>query len=253
MSVLIVNYHRTESDPSNAAGHVISDSEFDEQIRLIQSHELPVISAAQLCDPADRDPAPRIGFTFDDGAKSDLQNALKLSRLGWSATFFVSTCNIAKPGYLDGAEIKELAAMGMSVGSHSHMHTRLTRLPAPIAEANLRQSREILEDLLGTMIDRLAFPGGAYSREVLQLSMQNGFRYYFGTAWGVNRGRHVIARRVFRRNNIIHRMKIDDYRNIVTLNHYWQRQTKYMVRSAAAALLPERIYGQVRRLVTKSG
>lgn len=253
MSVLIVNYHRTESTSSNAAGHVIADGEFDEQLNFIRSHQLPVISAAEMCIRSGREHSPRIAFTFDDGAKSDLRNALKLSMLGWSATFFVSTSNISKPGYLDAAEVKELAAMGMSVGSHSHEHRRLTRMPVRDAETNIRQSREILEDLLGAKVDRFAFPGGAYSSAILQLSNLHGFKHHFGTAWGVNRDGQSSEGRVFRRNNIIHGMPIDEYSDIVTLNRYRRRQAKYLLRTAAATLLPERLYGRVRRLATKSG
>lgn len=252
MSILIINYHRTTADLDGASTHVLSDTEFDAQLELIRTTGLSVVESVELCNPPDGKAVHKIGITFDDGFQSDLRNARKLASLGWSATFFISTANIGTLGYLDAADIHELRDLGMSIGSHSHEHVRLTAMAPREAEANIRRSKDVLEALLGVAVDRFAFPGGTYSSEVTKLVRLTGFRYAFGTRWGVNHLINSIDEEVIRRNNIIHGMPPPDFMNLISLRKYWRRELKYGLRTAAFRLLPERAYGLFRSLFVRT-
>jgi peptidoglycan/xylan/chitin deacetylase (PgdA/CDA1 family) len=248
MVKLIVNYHRTVSDPGRAALHVLSDDEFDTQLDCIRGIGLRVIPAEQLCSNDGDTRQAQIGITFDDGCKSDMGNAEKLVKYGWSATFFVSTANIGSPGYLDADDLRELRRMGMVVGSHSHSHVRLTTLPLDEAQHNVQQSKTILAGILGSEVDRFAFPGGAYSPPVLRLIRDARFRYGFGTAWGVNRRMPQLGAGVIRRNNAIHGMSRSEFSNLISLKDLRRRQVAYWLRTAALRMLPEDAYRRVRRV-----
>jgi peptidoglycan/xylan/chitin deacetylase (PgdA/CDA1 family) len=143
--------------------------------------------------PPPQDPRAAIAVTFDDAYRNFATHAWPLlAERGIPATLFVPV------GFLDGgcpapirgtdhlppipwAELRELVAAGLAVGSHTWSHPDLTRLPAAQVRDELRRSRAALEDRLGVPVTAFCYPRGLWSRhleplvgEVYELAVVGG-------------------------------------------------------------------------------
>ena len=68
-------------------------------------------------------------------------------------------------------EIREMQRHGIAFGAHSLTHPDLTRLPSDRVEAEICDSRTIIEDALGAAAACFAYPYGRYdyrSREIVR-------------------------------------------------------------------------------------
>jgi peptidoglycan/xylan/chitin deacetylase (PgdA/CDA1 family) len=151
---------------------------FRDHLALIASAGFRVASVADLWKgrpaPDDR---PAVGLTFDDGDASNYTLALPaLVEAGAPADFFVNTSTVGQPGFLTWAHIAEMQRAGLSFQSHSHDHVVLLNLPAPALERQLRESKRLLEDRLGTPVDFLAAPYGLLNHRVVQAAGEAGYR-----------------------------------------------------------------------------
>ena len=69
--------------------------------------------------------------------------------------------------------------MGIQFGSHSYSHHDLTQLSDYECELDLRESRILLEDLLGTPIRFLAYPRGLQNERVRKAARKAGYSNAF--------------------------------------------------------------------------
>ncbi|THV41481.1 polysaccharide deacetylase family protein [Glycomyces buryatensis] len=68
--------------------------------------------------------------------------------------------------HLDVAGLRDLAAAGMEIGSHTREHFNLAKLPAEVLSSELADSQEWLQDMFGTRARSLAYPYGFHSANV---------------------------------------------------------------------------------------
>ena len=179
------------------AYHSVKHSERDRFARQMNH----LVSAANVVDAdfdtaAARDYRARayVAVTFDDGYHSVLENAVPvLSEKYIPATLFVPT------KYLGGApawiksqrhrnagerlltvdELRWLRNKGLSIGSHGVTHRSLTEATPGEALAELVESREALEDILGEKIASFALPYGSGNAAILELARQAGYDHVF--------------------------------------------------------------------------
>ena len=119
----------------------------------------------------------RAALTFDDGGASALVAAEMLERRGWRGQFFVTTARIGTPGFLTADGVRELAARGHEVGSHSHTHpTYMGTLTREELAGEWIGSREILAEVLGQPPNSAAVPGGFLSAAVIEEAARAGYR-----------------------------------------------------------------------------
>jgi peptidoglycan/xylan/chitin deacetylase (PgdA/CDA1 family) len=78
--------------------------------------------------------------------------------------------------FLNAAEIRELAAAGIAFGSHTVTHRILPHYGRREIEWELSESKAVLEDLLRSPIDMLAYPDGQCSDSTLQCARAAGYR-----------------------------------------------------------------------------
>jgi peptidoglycan/xylan/chitin deacetylase (PgdA/CDA1 family) len=111
-----------------------------------------------------------VGITFDDGYLSVLENAVpELLRRGFTATVFVisdrlggsNDWDVGTPWpLLSGAQLGELAAADMEIGSHSATHTRLAGTDISLLTAEVSGSRERLSRIAEAEVRGFAYPYG---------------------------------------------------------------------------------------------
>jgi peptidoglycan/xylan/chitin deacetylase (PgdA/CDA1 family) len=116
-------------------------------------------------------------LTFDDGGASALDAASALERRGWRGHFFITTGRIGTPGFLSADEIRDLAARGHEIGSHSHSHpTYMGALTASQLASEWASSRDALAEVLGEPPRTAAVPGGFLSADVIGQAAAAGYR-----------------------------------------------------------------------------
>jgi len=122
-------------------------------------------------------------LTFDDGHLGTYLHALPLlTARGVETTLFVTVRFLGLPGFMDAAMVREWHAAGQRVGSHALTHRPLTALDEREAEAELRESKRRLEDLIGAPVTEFAFPGGNESRRVRELGFAAGYTRLYTSA-----------------------------------------------------------------------
>ena len=132
----------------------------------------------------------RIRITFDDGNISDRTRALPmLEAFGLDAGFFVLSGRIGRPGSLDEDDIRALRAAGMRIGSHGVAHVAWSELEPDALEAELRGSRERLEEICGAPVTAAGIPLGRYNGAVLRALRAAGYTEAWSSDGGVARER----------------------------------------------------------------
>lgn len=77
--------------------------------------------------------------------------------------------------HLTPAELRELEAAGVAIGSHSLTHPCLDMCSTDEAVAELTESRQRLEDLLGHPVRSLAYPNGNVDDRVVRAAERSGY------------------------------------------------------------------------------
>jgi len=120
-------------------------------------------------------------ITVDDGGLSYYTHiADRLERQGWRGICFVTTNQIATPGFLDAPLVRELDRRGHTIGTHSVSHPlRFSALEPDAMQREWGLSRAILEDILGHPVTVGSVPGGYFSRAVARAAAEAGLRTLF--------------------------------------------------------------------------
>jgi len=177
----ILMYHSISDEPeSGHPYHWINTSQkrFAEHMRLLKENDYKVISlrdAAEILGnastgidiPHDKVSLHRYAVvTFDDGFADFRTGAFPiLAEHGFSSTVFLPTGFISDTGStlkgkmcLRWDDVRELAESGVQFGSHTVTHPKLRGIPWDQVEKELRESKNILEDRLGTEVESFSYP-----------------------------------------------------------------------------------------------
>lgn len=171
----ILMYHSVSAPPNNPNRIFTSPELFEAQMLYLKQRNLRGVSMREL-RTAERTGSARglVGLTFDDGYVDFLQNAVPvLENLGFTATVFVVAGLLGEENKWEfrgdprpqmtllGAEgVREVAARGMEVGSHTMTHPKLLGLERELLEAEVRGSKEVLSEVLGEAVGGFCYPYG---------------------------------------------------------------------------------------------
>lgn len=121
-------------------------------------------------------------FTFDDGNLSDLRIAAPLLKAaGARGIFFPCTGRIGKAGYLGAEDIRALQRDGFEIGSHGIDHLPWGTLSGAVLEAEVGQSKRVLEEVTGRPVVAAAMPFGSYRRQSLAALRRAGYRAVYSS------------------------------------------------------------------------
>ena len=144
-------------------------------------------------------PGRMSALTFDDGYADLYEHALPvLTRHRIPATVFVVSATLTDGGtvdWVDDAPAHELRTLtadqvlamqeaGVTFGSHSRAHLDLTTLSYEDCVADLRSSREVLQDVLGRRVALLAYPRGRHDPDVRRAAAAAGYEAAFSLPEG---------------------------------------------------------------------
>jgi len=168
---------------------------FQVHLRWLRRHRR-LVSLAEAVDRLDnsaRLPSGYAAITFDDGFTGLYAHA-RLIEERVPATVFIVAQSLTNEGItvhwvddppeiplhtLSLDQVLEMQEAGVSFGSHSLAHRDLTKLSFEDCRRDVKESRELLEDLLGTRVPFVAYPGGLHTESVRRAAQRAGFSHGF--------------------------------------------------------------------------
>ncbi|MGH7620110.1 MAG: polysaccharide deacetylase family protein [Gemmatimonadaceae bacterium] len=182
-------YHDVSAEPAGVTGgsafFSVSAATFGAQLSALRDAGLRGGSIAHILRDGARG---AVAISFDDGDLGQATRAFPaLVAHGMTATFFVTTSWVGRPGYASWEQIQEMHAAGMSIQSHSHTHPFLSELEEEPLRDELRRSRDLLSEHLSERPSMLALPGGDAPRASLRRVLaEEGYEVVATSRWGRN-------------------------------------------------------------------
>lgn len=121
-------------------------------------------------------PAKPVVITFDDNNPTQYDVAVPImEKFGQRAVFYLVTKYLDTPHMLNRDKALELQEKGHEIESHTLLHRALTGLSDEELRADLTESKRILEELTGTPITHLCYPGTAHNQRVRDAAKAAGY------------------------------------------------------------------------------
>ncbi len=192
-AVPILMYHHIKDYPYgedlSSVSIFVSPVSFEAQLDWLASNNFQTVNLSYFQNPTRISGKP-IVLTFDDGYQDAYDQVFPtLKKYGFSATFYLITDNIDKPGFLTAKEILEMQAGGMTFGSHSLSHPNLTEISEQQAQQEIYTSKKNLEKVLGKQVVDFCYPGGKLNQNAINIVANSGYETAATTSNQINFGK----------------------------------------------------------------
>jgi peptidoglycan/xylan/chitin deacetylase (PgdA/CDA1 family) len=187
------------------------------------------------------------GLTFDDGCASDYEYVFPaLVELHLRATFFIVPPRVDTAGHVTWAQLREMTAAGMEIGSHSMTHPFLDALDGAALRREFGDSKTLLEDRLGAAVTVASLPRGWEPPALAPVLEELGYRVFCTSRlgwWHPGDAPLSMPRIGVRRG-----MAVEEFAAIVDAQRgaLWRLQTVEAAKNAAKACLGRRGWNRVR-------
>lgn len=177
-AIPILMYHSIAYEKKNELRVPIEN--FSQQMKYLKDNNYKTLTMEELYKHLkNNEPFPdkSIVLTFDDGYTDNFLSAYPiLKENGFTATIFVITDTIDKDSYyLNSKQLLELHKNGIDIGSHTTNHEKLNKASYEDQLKTLKTSKEVLEKLLNTKIDYIAYPYGKWNEDTLRATKDAGY------------------------------------------------------------------------------
>jgi hypothetical protein len=215
---LVLCYHSVSDEWAHPLA--VRRRAFERQLSSILRRGFRPITAVELASGA----RSGLHVTFDDAYHDVLGAIPVLERLGLPSTVFAAT-SFARDGRplavpelaaqaqahperlatMNWDELRELAARGVEIGSHTVTHPHLTRLTDAEVERELADSRAEIEDELGRPCVLLAYPFGEHDARIQEIARGCGYAAAFALWEGASPERRYALPRIdlYRRDSLL--------------------------------------------------
>lgn len=190
----ILTYHQIRnllpSTPANVLSITVSPKEFEKQMEYLVSQGYQTIYFSDLLDYLENGcplPEKPIILTFDDGWVEDFSVVYPvLKNYSMVGTFFPPTnwVDHDAKGLLSWDQISAMSLGGMEFGSHTESHAWLDRISDDRVLSEVSLSKQHIEAHTGKPVIVLAYPGGAFSTNVIDLIKEAGYQAAVTTLYG---------------------------------------------------------------------
>jgi peptidoglycan/xylan/chitin deacetylase (PgdA/CDA1 family) len=165
---------------------------FERQMALLAQGGFSVLDldTALACLRGERPtPARAVVLTFDDAYAGFVEHALPVLRrrglpavvyaisdwLGRRMSWSAPEPGRAEPRLMSAAQLREVQAAGITIGSHSASHAKLGELDPERQRRELIDSRAALEDVLGGEVRHLCYPFGSFDLTTIDAARDAGY------------------------------------------------------------------------------
>ena len=182
--VPILCYHGVLDNPWGITSLFVKVAEFEKQMKYLKDNGYTTLFASEITS-ANNYEKPVI-ITFDDGYKDIYTNAWPiLQKYNQKGNSYIISGWIGGDVYMNNNMIKEIHnSPNFEIGSHTVTHRQLATLSNEDIEYEVRQSKQDLENLLGSPINVIAYPVGSYDNRVLNI-VSKYYKYGLSTDNGM--------------------------------------------------------------------
>jgi peptidoglycan/xylan/chitin deacetylase (PgdA/CDA1 family) len=181
--VPILCYHQirdwTGRDSRSAKDDIVPIATFRAQIKMLADSGYHTILPDQLyayLTTGAKLPSKPLMLTFDDTDLDQFTIARpELEKYGFKGVYFVMTVSLGRPHYMSKDQVKQLAAEGNQIGSHTWDHHRVTKYTEQDWVTQVDKSTKTLEELTGKKIKYFAYPYGLWNPAAFPELKKRGF------------------------------------------------------------------------------
>lgn len=181
----------SDSSTDSLKNWCISRKRFSALLDFLEKNEFQTTHFAGLVEKRNAKPgAKQVILSFDDCIKELTDFAVpELIKRKMTAAFYMPTALIgkynawdvekgsAKLELMNEADLKDLVAAGMEIGSHSHTHPELKNLSVEQQKEEITVSKQILESITGRPVYSFAYPFGSVPVDYKALLRNAGYKY----------------------------------------------------------------------------
>lgn len=245
--ISVLTYHSIDKSDSVIS---LKPEIFLRQMKFLSENGFNVISLKTLREQLvgnEKILSKTIVLTFDDGFENFYTTAFPiLNDYNFSATVFLITdfcdennnwldnSSMLKPDKLMGwREIKELNDNNIEFASHTKTHPDLTKLSSAEVKRELLESKQTIEERLGTEVLSLAYPYGKFN-----ITVRNIAREYFKLAFSTNLGKVNLIDDFFalRRLDVYYLKNEYIFRSILSGKFDWYIHLRQILREKKALI-----------------
>jgi len=197
----ILVYH---SVGRNNSFFTVTPDEFARQITYL-TRKYTIVSLEDVFEfvTGRRDlPKKSVAITYDDGYYDNYLNVFPyVKKYGVPIAIFLVSGYVGKEmtlgniplKMLDWSDIKEMSKNGVTIGAHTYSHPDLRRVSLKEAKAQIKLSKDEIEEAIGHQVDFFAYPKGAYKTSLFEVLTSLDFKAAFGGDGLTRRGEERYA------------------------------------------------------------
>lgn len=186
-SLTVLTYHAMGDDKTNTL--YVSKEKFKEQMDYLKNNGYFTLNYKEFEDYiVNNKPIPEksIFITFDDGYDNNYSVAYPiLKENSQNVTLAMITNYLDKPGYMSKEQVSELSKNGWDIVSHTTEHQSLDQFGYDDQLKFMKESKKILEDLLGTKVTGIIYPYGKSNKYTKKALTDSGYTLGFDLAGGM--------------------------------------------------------------------
>lgn len=251
----ILCYHSVE--PTWESPLAVHPDDFDRHCAWLARRRrvLPLHDAVERLDGSGRLPRGMAVITLDDGFEALHTHALPIiHRYQLPTTVFLVAQTLTPVGKsvdwvrtpppwplrtLSVEQVLEMQSAGVDFQSHSWAHHDLPELDVDRCVKDLRDSRKLLEELLGRPVGLLAYPRGLHDERVRQAAAQAGYTHALALPEGPEQaGRYAIPRVGIYRGNGMLSLRVKSSRSYLPARNRGSHRLVRRVRRAVRTPSP---------------
>ncbi len=187
----ILMYHSVVNQNHLKDKFTIGEDLFYSQIRVAKEIYGKDIDNLENTQKTDNFSCKKLNITFDDGYKDNLKIVFPImEKLQLPFSIFVATDYLKKEytNFLNAEDLKELSSFpDVSIGSHAKSHTDLTQLNKKEIENELKDSKSIIEDIIGKEVKMFSYPHGGVNKEIRDLVENSGYKIAANSRFDTNK------------------------------------------------------------------
>lgn len=165
----VIFYHDIHDD--------IKYVDFSTPIELFRTHIKTIESNGYEIVSKIKNPIGQIEICFDDGYLGLYENIDLIKELNIPIHLFIVSSYLDKERYINKKQLLELKDLvQVEISSHTHTHKILNQISIQDIEHELKESKEILENLLGNPVDSICFPEGKFNSKVVDVANALGYK-----------------------------------------------------------------------------
>lgn len=183
----VLCYHQvrnwTSADARADRTYIMPVRTFSEHLKALNDSGYRAVSPDQwlaYLQRGERLPRKTFILTFDDGTRSQYDNALpELNRFGYKAVFFIMTVAIDKNRYMTRRQLRRLAEDGHVIGCHTWDHRDVRFYKEADWQLELVQPARLLEEVTGRPVRYFAYPYGSWNAAAVKRLISGNYKLAF--------------------------------------------------------------------------